>query len=165
MASNNHRILTLITHKLNLAFIESIKLHQKTRIIVDLSRKTTTEAERSVPSGQSPGLPPTTSGISQNCPRFRILVIGKTGVGKSSLIGSAFGVEKELVAHDKPGDANIKDEVISPQNDRFVLHDSKGFEPGDEDNLKMVRDFVDPDLAARATGRSERDGFVEGVVE
>ncbi|KAG1841626.1 hypothetical protein C8R48DRAFT_781338 [Suillus tomentosus] len=144
------------------AYHESIKLHRKTRIVVDLSRKTTAEAERSLPSGQSLGLLPTTSGISQNCPRFRILVIGKTGVGKSSLIGSAFGVEKEIVAHDKPGDANIDDEVILPQNDRFVLHDSKGFEPGDEDNLKTVRDFIEPDLAARATGRSKRDGFVGG---
>ncbi|KAG1811999.1 hypothetical protein EV424DRAFT_1542306 [Suillus variegatus] len=162
MASNNHRILALITHKLNLAFIESIKLHKNIRIVVDLSRNTTTEAEQSVSSGQSLELPPTTSDISQNCPRFRILVIGKSGVGKSSLISDAFGVEKEIIAHDKPGDANIDDEVISPHNDRFVLHDSKGFEPGDEDNLKIVRDFIDPDLAARATGRSERDGFVVG---
>ncbi|KAG2081993.1 uncharacterized protein F5147DRAFT_735147 [Suillus discolor] len=155
MASNNHRILTLITHKLNLAFIESIKLHKKIRIVVDLSRNTTTEAERSVPSGQSLELPPTTSDIFQNCPRFRILVIGKTGVGKSSLISNAFGVEKQIVAHDKPGDASIDDEFISSQNNRFVLHDSKGFEPGDKDNLKIVRDFLNPDLAARATGRGE----------
>ncbi|KAG1908902.1 uncharacterized protein F5891DRAFT_32353 [Suillus fuscotomentosus] len=148
------------------AYHESIKLHKEIRIVVNLSRKTTTEqAERSVPSGQSPGLLPTTSGISQGCPRFRILVIGKTGVGKSSLIGSAFRVGKEIVAHNKPGDANIDDEVISSQNDRFVLHNSKGFEPGDQDNLKIVRDFVGPDLAARATGRSKGDGFVGGVVK
>ncbi|KAG2335514.1 hypothetical protein BDR05DRAFT_1030114, partial [Suillus weaverae] len=46
-------------------------------------------------------------------------------------------------AHDKPGEASIDHEFISPQNDRFVLHDSKGFEPGEKDNLKIVRDFID----------------------
>ncbi|KAG2355913.1 hypothetical protein BDR07DRAFT_1424802, partial [Suillus spraguei] len=32
---------------------------------------------------------------------------------------------------------------ISPQNDKFVLHDSKGFEPGDENNLEIVRNFIE----------------------
>ncbi|KAG2126214.1 hypothetical protein DEU56DRAFT_892029 [Suillus clintonianus] len=76
------------------------------------------------------------------CPRFRILVIGKTGVGKSSLINHAFGVEKALTSHDRPGEANIDTEFISKQNDRFVLHDSKGFEPGEEGNLTVVQDFI-----------------------
>ncbi|KAG1885421.1 hypothetical protein F4604DRAFT_1573546, partial [Suillus subluteus] len=44
---------------------------------------------------------------------------------------------------DKLGEANIDIEFISNQNDRFVLHDSKGFEPGDEDNLKIVQDFIE----------------------
>jgi GTP-binding protein EngB required for normal cell division len=69
-------------------------------------------------------------------------VIGKTGVGKSSLINQAFGVEEALTSHDRPGDANIDTEFISEQNDRFVLHDSKGFEPGEEDNVKIVQDFI-----------------------
>ncbi|KAG1810941.1 uncharacterized protein BJ212DRAFT_1526061, partial [Suillus subaureus] len=73
---------------------------------------------------------------------FRILVIGKTGVGKSSLINQAFGVEEALTSHDRPGDANINTEFISEQNDRFALHDSKGFEPGEEDNVKIVQDFI-----------------------
>ncbi|KAG2055902.1 hypothetical protein BDR06DRAFT_881058, partial [Suillus hirtellus] len=66
-----------------------------------------------------------------------------TGVGKSSLIDHVFGVgKKTVVAHDRPGEASIDDEFISPENDRFVLHDSKGFEPGDEDNLNIVQDFI-----------------------
>ncbi|KAG1869352.1 hypothetical protein DFJ58DRAFT_723203 [Suillus subalutaceus] len=75
--------------------------------------------------------------------RFRILVIGKTGVGKSSLINRAFGVQNATASHDKPGEVSIDHEFISLQNNKFVLHDSKGFEPGEKDNLKIVRDFID----------------------
>ncbi|KAG1869346.1 hypothetical protein DFJ58DRAFT_723192 [Suillus subalutaceus] len=118
------------------------KFHKNIRIVVDLSGNTTTEqAEQSVSSGEE--LRPTTSEIFRKCPRFRILVIGKTGVGKSSLINHAFGVEKTITSHDRPGQASIDHEFISPQNDRFVLHDSKGFEPGEQNNLKIVREFID----------------------
>ncbi|KAG1718977.1 hypothetical protein EDB19DRAFT_770944 [Suillus lakei] len=102
-------------------------------------------------SSETQELQPTTNEISRICPRFRILVIGKSGVGKSSLINHTFGVQNALASHNKPGEASIDHELISPQNKRFVLHDSKGFEPGEEDNLKIVRNFIDrrramPDL-------------------
>ncbi|OJA15020.1 hypothetical protein AZE42_08708 [Rhizopogon vesiculosus] len=74
--------------------------------------------------------------------RCRILVIGKTGVGKSSLIHDAFGVRTVLASNGRPGKANIDTEHISEQDNKFVLHDSKGFEPGDEDNVRIVRDFI-----------------------
>jgi hypothetical protein len=50
-----------------------------------------------------------------------------------------------------PGEVSIDHELVSPQNNKFVLHDSKGFEPGEKDNLQTVRDFIDrrramPDL-------------------
>ncbi|KAG2124757.1 hypothetical protein BD769DRAFT_1739285, partial [Suillus cothurnatus] len=53
--------------------------------------------------------------------------------------------------HDKPGEVSIDHEFTSLQNKRFVLHDSKGFKPGEKDNLTVVRDFIDrrramPDL-------------------
>ncbi|KAG1903034.1 uncharacterized protein F5891DRAFT_112946 [Suillus fuscotomentosus] len=81
---------------------------------------------------------PTTSGMFERCPRFRILVIGK-----SSLIDHVFGVGTDTtVAHDQRGKANIDTQFTSPHNDRFVLHDSKGFEPGEEDNLELVLDFI-----------------------
>ncbi|KAG1897018.1 uncharacterized protein F5891DRAFT_563900 [Suillus fuscotomentosus] len=34
-------------------------------------------------------------------------------------------------------------EFISSQNDKLVIHDSKGFEPGEADNIKIVRDFME----------------------
>ncbi|KAG1802405.1 hypothetical protein EV424DRAFT_1494455 [Suillus variegatus] len=119
------------------------KVHNDITIVIEFSSNnaTTEQAEQYLSPDQS--LEPTTSKIFKKYPRFRILVIGKSGVGKSSLISHAFGVEKEIIADDKPGEANIDRELISTRNERFVLHDSKGFEPGDEDNLEIVRDFID----------------------
>lgn len=57
-------------------------------------------------------------------------------------MSTAYSYCRYIVAHDKPGEASIDKEFISSQNDRFVLHGSKGFEPGEQDNLKIVRDFI-----------------------
>ncbi|KAH9015512.1 hypothetical protein EDB85DRAFT_1850387, partial [Lactarius pseudohatsudake] len=57
--------------------------------------------------------------------RFRILVVGRSGVGKSSLINCVFGINKASVAHYKPGESDIRQEFVSSENKYFVLHDSK----------------------------------------
>jgi molecular chaperone DnaK (HSP70) len=49
----------------------------------------------------------------------------------------------QITSTHKPGEADIDHEFISPQNNRFVLHDSKGFEPGEEGNVNIVRDFIE----------------------
>ncbi|KAG2072217.1 hypothetical protein BDR04DRAFT_414029 [Suillus decipiens] len=48
-----------------------------------------------------------------------------------------------MVSDDKPGEASIDDEFTSPENNKFVLHDSQGFEPGDKTNLEIVRNFIE----------------------
>ena len=40
------------------------------------------------------------------------------------------------------GKCNIEDEISSPQNDLFVLHDSQGFEAGEVDNFNTVKAFI-----------------------
>jgi hypothetical protein len=53
-----------------------------------------------------------------------------------------------------PGEATIDKPLISSENARFVLHDSKGFEAGDSDSFKAAKDFIDsrrktPTMAVR----------------
>ncbi|KIM69150.1 hypothetical protein SCLCIDRAFT_89755, partial [Scleroderma citrinum Foug A] len=67
---------------------------------------------------------PTTDELLRICPHFRILIIGKTGVGKTSLINRTFGIDEARPAHDKRGKANIEKPLVSKRNKRFILHDS-----------------------------------------
>ncbi|KAH7905050.1 hypothetical protein BJ138DRAFT_1118836 [Hygrophoropsis aurantiaca] len=66
----------------------------------------------------------------------------RKSVGKSSLIHRAFGITGVKIEDDKRGEANIDTEFTSSENARFVLHDSQGFESGEEDRVKIVKDFI-----------------------
>ncbi|KAJ7891639.1 hypothetical protein B0H14DRAFT_2496757 [Mycena olivaceomarginata] len=88
-------------------------------------------------------LPLESKNILEQCPSFRVLVVGKSGVGKSSLIYSAFGVDMKSVSHNTPGVCNIETEITSTQNPRFVAHDSMGFEPGQTRNFEIVKHFLE----------------------
>ncbi|KAF7328477.1 G domain-containing protein [Mycena venus] len=94
------------------------------------------------------------------CPRSRVLVVGKvsglalngqrtsdevsvqSGVGKSSLISHAFGIDIKSISHQEAGKCDINFEIISQQNPLFVLHDSMGFEHGDMENLETAKNFL-----------------------
>ncbi|KZP07210.1 hypothetical protein FIBSPDRAFT_804213 [Athelia psychrophila] len=87
-----------------------------------------------------------TTVILTECPRFRILVIGKSGAGKSSLINTAFRVQQDEgqanVADMAAGVHDINREIICKANQQFVLHDSQGFEGGEANNLAIVQTFL-----------------------
>ncbi|KII91522.1 hypothetical protein PLICRDRAFT_511021 [Plicaturopsis crispa FD-325 SS-3] len=85
--------------------------------------------------------------------RLRILVVGKSGVGKSSLLQKIFKI-KMNVSHNAAGVSDIEKEYLYPDNDRLVVHDSQGYEPGDTENYDRVINFVNerstkPNLADR----------------
>jgi hypothetical protein len=51
----------------------------------------------------------------------------------------------------KVGVSDINTEIISGANDQFVLHNNQGFEPGEDNNFEIVKDFIEsrspmPDL-------------------
>ncbi|KAI5993254.1 hypothetical protein EDD15DRAFT_2439401 [Pisolithus albus] len=115
----------------------------KVDITLEVSSQPVSIDRGSLPTATSGGLKPTTEELIEQCPRFRVLVVGKTGAGKSSLIDRVFGTDTAGVADDKPGEAKIEDGLVSPQNDRFILHDSKGFEPGEGGNYDIVKSFIE----------------------
>ncbi|KAJ7779343.1 hypothetical protein DFH07DRAFT_1030105 [Mycena maculata] len=76
------------------------------------------------------------------CGPSRFLEVYQSGVGKSSLIHYAFGVNTAISAETR-GVCKIDDELKSDQNRLFVLHDSMGFEPGQEGNLEEAKQFLE----------------------
>ncbi|KLP14040.1 uncharacterized protein LW94_2605 [Fusarium fujikuroi] len=74
---------------------------------------------------------------------FRILVCGKTGVGKSTLINKVFGVEMtdESLSYDQGvHDVNVAFE--SPKHPGLLIHDSRGWQAGSDTELDLIAKFL-----------------------
>ncbi|KAJ7729029.1 hypothetical protein B0H16DRAFT_1734394 [Mycena metata] len=82
--------------------------------------------------------------IVESCPKFRILLIGRSGVGKSALINAVFGSGVAIEEHGiQPGTVpDINHEFVLPNNPRLVFHDSQGFSHGDGQNFETVLRFI-----------------------
>ncbi|KAI1743923.1 hypothetical protein F4680DRAFT_470427 [Xylaria scruposa] len=80
---------------------------------------------------------------------FRILVCGKTGVGKSTLINKVFGVEmtEESTSYAQ-GTHDINKAFESPNHPGLLVHDSRGWQAGSDSELDLIAKFcVDADVS------------------
>ncbi|KAJ6447861.1 hypothetical protein C8R45DRAFT_1224809 [Mycena sanguinolenta] len=98
-------------------------------------------------------LVPYTEILRQECPRHVAWIIEESqpiakssyqsGAGKSALINAVFGLEGATPAsHRTPGVHDFDKPFSFPRNDRIIIHDSQGFEPGEEGNIQTVSDFI-----------------------
>ncbi|KPA38251.1 hypothetical protein FLAG1_08911 [Fusarium langsethiae] len=74
---------------------------------------------------------------------FRILVCGKTGVGKSTLINKVFGVEMtdESLSYEQ-GVHDINVAFESPKHPGLLIHDSRGWQAGSDTELDLIAKFL-----------------------
>ncbi|KIM66014.1 hypothetical protein SCLCIDRAFT_111659 [Scleroderma citrinum Foug A] len=84
--------------------------------------------------------------------RFRVLVIGRSNAGKTTLLQrvcnttelpETFNSEGEKVENLTLGHHNIEDEIVFRSKPGFVFHDSRGFEAGSESELKLMKSFIE----------------------
>ncbi|KAL4074898.1 hypothetical protein V8B97DRAFT_2022508 [Scleroderma yunnanense] len=78
--------------------------------------------------------------------RIRILVIGRSNAGKTTLLQRICNtIELPKVFNskgEKRGEHNIEDELIFRSNPSFIFHDSRGFEAGSDDEVKLMKKFL-----------------------
>ncbi|KAL4075167.1 hypothetical protein V8B97DRAFT_1867515 [Scleroderma yunnanense] len=78
--------------------------------------------------------------------RFRVLVIGRSNSGKTTLLQCVCNATELPEVFNSNGEQrsyhNIENELIFRSNPGFIFHDSRGFEAGSEDELKLMKDFV-----------------------
>ncbi|MCJ1431669.1 hypothetical protein MMC27_001024 [Xylographa pallens] len=80
--------------------------------------------------------------------KFRILVIGQAGVGKSTLCSKILGISEDSAGVSSRGIGTpigkVWEETTFPgQNDNLILHDSGGFEAGSELAMQEIKKFVE----------------------
>lgn len=74
--------------------------------------------------------------------KFRLLVCGNAGVGKSTLINKLFGSPE--MTQESAGEHGVHDinEGISGEGANYIVHDSCGFQAGQQDEVDKVKDFL-----------------------
>ena len=79
---------------------------------------------------------------SLDLPIFRILIIGNAGVGKSTLLNKVFGVPMSMESEDKSGKHDINEAFELDQHPGLIIHDSEGFQAGDNQELMVFENFL-----------------------
>ncbi|KAH9003566.1 hypothetical protein EDB86DRAFT_3100095 [Lactarius hatsudake] len=74
--------------------------------------------------------------------RFRILVLGKSQSGKSSLINAVFNVNMAAAPGSQHGKAGINVDFRPSDNGYLAVHEHSGFESGDSQSMETIWDFI-----------------------
>ncbi|KAF7344044.1 hypothetical protein MVEN_01693900 [Mycena venus] len=79
--------------------------------------------------------------------QFRVLIVGRANAGKTTILQRVCDTTDDPEIHQleptsERGEHEISDELVFTNNGGYVFHDSRGFENGDEEQLKIVQDFV-----------------------
>ncbi|KAG6326279.1 hypothetical protein ID866_12810 [Astraeus odoratus] len=104
-------------------------------------------AEQPDETGHQQQLVATTEKVINRCPRLRVLVIGKVVLDFRTLTryfpdDLHTDIYAQQEKDNQRGNAEIDKEIVSPSNNRFVLHDSNGFEAGDKGKYQTVTGFI-----------------------
>ncbi|GJE91865.1 GTPase domain-containing protein [Phanerochaete sordida] len=75
--------------------------------------------------------------------RFRLLIIGKTGCGKTTILSKACGEDEAGKGSESRGVHNIEKALRFKNNDLLLVHDSEGFEAGVTKEFAVVNAFIE----------------------
>ncbi|PPQ92320.1 hypothetical protein CVT25_008526 [Psilocybe cyanescens] len=85
--------------------------------------------------------------IRQKYTHFRILVIGRANAGKTTLLQRVCNTTEDPRIYNEGknlrGIHDINHPFAFESNPQFIFHDSRGFESGDESQLKEVQAFIE----------------------
>ncbi|KAH0839442.1 hypothetical protein J3R83DRAFT_225, partial [Lanmaoa asiatica] len=77
---------------------------------------------------------------------FRILIIGRANSGKTTILQRVCNSMEDPEIYDYQGEKrgfhDINHEMVFKSNQRFVFHDSPGFEAGREDEFEKMKTFI-----------------------
>ncbi|EXJ65084.1 hypothetical protein A1O7_01424 [Cladophialophora yegresii CBS 114405] len=119
-------------------FYEQYRFKSMKKELADYRDRCLEEGDGAIPPWLE-GLELQASGVKA----FRILVCGKTGVGKSTLINKVFGVEMTEESDSyKQGDHDINQAFESTNHPGLLIHDSRGWQAGSDKELDLIAKFL-----------------------
>jgi len=95
--------------------------------------------------------------IREKFGRFRILIIGRANAGKTTILRAICNTTENPAVYDGEGNQidltkiegsrgcgihDIEHELIFQSNEKFVFHDSRGFEAGSTDEFERLKKFI-----------------------